>query len=173
MQVVGIPENFEQVVRRTLANIDPNLTVLRLTTFDGQISGSFNSARLIAQLTAMYGLLALMLASVGIYGVASYMVAQRTHEIGIRMALGASRSSVLAMIVRASMAPITVGLCIAIPAVAAGGHVMASQLYGIRSYDPLVIAGAIAVLLVSAALASLLPARRAASLDPLRTLRTH
>lgn len=170
MQVVGVPENFEQVVRRTLANIDPNLTVLRLTTFDGQISGSFNSTRLIAQLTAMYGLLALVLASVGIFGVASHMVTQRTHEIGIRMALGASRSSVLAMIVRASMTPITVGLCVAIPAVAAGGHVIASQLYDIRSYDPLVLAGATAVLLVSAVLASLLPARRAASLDPLPTL---
>jgi predicted permease len=172
LQVAGSPENFESAVRQTLAQINPNLTVLRLTTFDGQISGSFNSPRLVAQLTTIYGLVALALAAVGLYGVASYTVARRTSEIGIRMALGAQRSTVLVLVLRVALTPIALGLAIGVPVILAGGRGIASQLYGVRSWDPFVLAGAAAVLGLTAVLAALIPARRAASIDPIRALRT-
>jgi predicted permease len=171
LKVAGRPENFELAVRRTLAEIDPNLTVLRLTTLDGQIAGSFNSARLVAQLTALYAILALVLASVGIYGVASFIVAQRTTEVGIRMALGAQRSAVLRLMMANFMTPVGLGLAVGIPGVLAGGYAMASQFYGVRSYDPLILTVGTAVLVLSALAATSVPAWRASSADPLRALR--
>jgi ABC-type antimicrobial peptide transport system permease subunit len=119
----------------------------------------------------LYGLLALSLASIGIYGVASYIIAQRTREIGVRMALGAPRWAVLVLTLRTSLLPIVVGLAIGVLAVLAGGRAVATQLYGVRSYDPLILGSAAAALVLSAAAATLVPARRAASIDPLRALR--
>ena len=97
------PPNVETLVRNTLAGIDPNLTVTDLRTFGDQVAGNFNQERLVARLTGLFGLLALVLASVGLYGVMSYFVARRTSEIGIRMALGATRSSVVAMVMRSAL----------------------------------------------------------------------
>ena len=172
MHVAGRPENLQGEIRRVLAEIDPNLTILKLVNFEDQVGTRLNSQRLIARLTSLYGALALILASIGLYGVASYTVARRTSEIGIRMALGADAKTVLGMVVKGAMAPIAIGLGIGIPAVFAGGHAIASQLFGVKSYDPMILGVAIAVLAIAAVVAALLPARRAATIDPIRALRT-
>jgi ABC-type antimicrobial peptide transport system permease subunit len=115
--------------------------------------------------------LALVLASVGLYGVMSYFVVRRTGEIGIRMALGASRPSVISMVFRSALFQVVLGLALGIPAALFAGHLMASELYGIAAYDPLSFAAAIIVLAVCAAIAVFVPARRAASIEPMRALR--
>jgi predicted permease len=164
--------NVDALIRRTLAGIDPNLTVMDLRSMDAQVAGNFTQERLIAQLTSLFGVLALILASVGLYGVMSYFVARRTSEIGIRMALGATRPSVVVMVLRGALWQVLVGLALGIPAALFAGHLMASQLYGVGSYDPLSLAGAILVLGLCATVAGFLPARRAASIEPMKALRT-
>lgn len=118
--------------------VNPNLTVISMRSLDEQVGNTFNNQRLVARLTTVYGLLAIVLACIGLYGVAAYMVARRTREIGIRMALGAARGTVLAMVLRGAMSPIAFGIAIGIPAVLAGGRAIASQLYGVKGYDPLI-----------------------------------
>ncbi|MGA8739727.1 MAG: ABC transporter permease [Terracidiphilus sp.] len=164
--------NVEALIRQTMAEIDPNLTVTRLTSLDGQVAGNFNEDRLIARLTSLFGLLALIIASVGLYGVMSYFVARRTGEIGIRMALGATRSSVISMVFRGALFQVLFGLLLGIPAALLAGHLMASELYGVGAYDPLSLAGATLVLALCAGVAVFVPARRAASVDPMQALRT-
>ena len=165
-------ENVETLVRRTLTGIDPNLTVADLRSFDAQVVGNLNGERLIARLTSLFGILALILASVGLYGVMSYFVARRTSEIGVRMALGSSRSGVLVLVLRSALLQILIGLGVGIPAALLAGHLMASQLWGVGSYDPRALAGATLVLALCATAAGFIPARRAASIEPMRALRT-
>jgi predicted permease len=165
-------QNAGALIRRTLAGIDPNLTVIDIRTYDAQVADNFVQERIGAQLSGLFGILALILASVGLYGVMSYFVARRTSEIGIRMALGATRASVLAMVFRGALWQVLIGLGIGIPAALITGRLMASQLYGVGSYDPLALAGATLVLGLCASAASLIPARRAASIDPMQALRT-
>jgi len=172
LRVAGKPENLESAVRRTLADIDPNLTVLNMQSFGEQLSLNFNQDRLIARLTELFGLLALILACVGLYGVTAYSVARRTGEIGIRMALGANRRSVLKLVLRGALLQLGLGLVIGIPVALAGGSLMASQLYGVKSHDPGILALAAAILAACALVAGFVPARRAASIDPMRALRT-
>jgi len=172
LRVAGRPENYQRAVQQTLADIDPNLTIRKMMTFESVVTNSFNSARLMAQLTTVYGILALILASIGLYGVAAYSVARRTSEIGIRMALGAQRGSVIGMVLRTAMQPVALGLLVGIPVALIGGHAVASQLFGVKGYDPFILSGAVAVLASCAVLAAIIPARRAASIDPLRALRT-
>ena len=165
------PPGAEELMRKTLASIDPNLTVVDLRTFNAQVAGNFNSERLLAQLTSLFGLLALVLASIGLYGVMTYFVARRTGEIGIRMALGATRGSVVAVVMRNAGWQIALGLVLGIPAALLAGHLMASQLYGVGAYDPTAFIGATLVLAACAALAGFIPARRAASIEPMQALR--
>ena len=172
LRVVGPPEQFEPVVRETLAGINPNLTPIKMLKFEDQVGTVFNTQRLIARLTTLYAILALVLASIGLYGVAAYMVARRTTEIGIRMALGAQRTNVVAIVLRSAMTPIAAGLLIGVPVVLGAGRAIASQLFGVTNYDPLILAAAMAALIASAILAAIIPARRAASIDPLQALRT-
>jgi len=164
--------NAEELIRRTLAGVDPNLTVTDLRSLDAQVAGNFNQDRLIARLTSLFGALALIIASVGLYGVMSYFVVRRTGEIGIRMALGATRSSVVSMVLRGAFLQVVVGLALGIPAALFAGHLMASQLYGVGAYDPLALGGATLVLALCAVVAVLIPARRAASVEPMQALRT-
>jgi len=164
--------NVDALVRHTFAGIDPNLTVMDLRSLDAQVAGNFNQERLVAQLTSLFGILALILASVGLYGVMSYFVARRTSEIGIRMALGATRSSVISLVLRGALWQILMGLALGIPAALYAGHLMASMLYGVGGYDPLALAGATVVLALCATVAGLIPARRAASIEPMTALRT-
>jgi ABC-type antimicrobial peptide transport system permease subunit len=142
-----------------------------MRSLDEQVGNTFNNQRLVARLTTVYGLLAIVLACIGLYGVAAYMVARRTREIGIRMALGAARGTVLAMVLRGAMSPIAFGIAIGIPAVLAGGRAISSQLYGVKGYDPLILASATVVLAVAALIAALVPARRATKVDPIVALR--
>jgi ABC-type antimicrobial peptide transport system permease subunit len=146
--------------------------VVNLQSFDAQVVGNFTQERLIARLTSLFGILALILASVGLYGVMSYLVARRTSEIGVRMALGARRSSVLALVLRGALWQILIGLGLGIPAALLAGHLMASQLFGVGGYDLTAIVGATLVLGLCAAAAGFIPARRAASIEPMRALRT-
>ena len=164
--------NADALIRNTMAGIDRNLTVMDLRTFDAQVAGNFNQDRLIARLTSLFGVLALILASVGLYGVMSYFVARRTSEIGIRMALGATRLSVVSMVLRGALWQILAGLALGIPAALFAGHLMASQLYGVGSYDPFALVGATIVLGLCATAAGFIPARRAASIEPMQALRT-
>ena len=165
------PQNVDATVRRTLADIDPNLTITDLHSLDYQVSDNFTQERLIARLTTLFGLLALVLAAVGLYGITSYAVARRTGEIGLRMALGADRDSVVRMVMRGAFVQVGIGLAIGIPVAILGGRFMASQLFQVRSWDLVSMGTAIAVLSAAAALAGFLPARRAASIEPMEALR--
>jgi macrolide transport system ATP-binding/permease protein len=167
------PQNdAENLLRHAIAEVDPNLTIFHFSSYDSQVAGNFNQDRLVARLTSLFGVLALILASVGLYGVMSYLVVRRTSEIGIRMALGAARSGVLALILRGALSQILIGLAIGVPAALLAGHLMVSLLYGVSAYDPLSLIAAVGTLSLCATVAGLLPARRAASIDPMRALRT-
>jgi len=165
------PLDAEALTRRTLAAIDPNLPVIHFSPYDAEVAGNFNQDRLLARLTSSFGVLALILASVGLYGVMSYLVVRRTSEIGIRMALGAARSGVVAMMLRGALWQLLIGLAIGIPAALIASHFMASLLYGVKPYDPLAFLGAILLLTICASVAGFIPARRAASINPMQALR--
>jgi macrolide transport system ATP-binding/permease protein len=166
------PSDVESLARRTLAAIDPNLTLMHFSSYDAEVAGNFNQDRLLARLTSMFGALALVLASVGLYGVMSYLVVRRTSEIGIRMALGAARSGVVGLILRGALGQILIGLAIGLPAALLASHLMMTLLYGVGPYDPVSFVAAAGVLSLCATAAGFLPARRAASIDPMRALRT-
>ena len=163
--------NMEQLTRKTLAEINPNLAVVKFETFDQQIADRFNHDRLIARLTAMFGGLALLLATIGLYGVTAYTVARRTSEIGIRMALGARPVGVIAMVMRGAMGQTILGLAIGIPGALLCARLAQSQLYEIRSVNVAVMLVAILVLALSSLLAGVIPARIAAATEPAQTLR--
>jgi predicted permease len=163
---------LETQVRRALAQINPDLAVIDFKTFGEQVKANFSQQEMIAKLTSFFGILALLLASIGLYGVTAYSVERRTSEIGIRMALGADRMNVLRLVLRGAFLQVGIGLAIGIPVAILGGHAMASQLFGVRPYDPLVLSVTLLVLCSAAFLAALLPARIAASLEPMRALRT-
>jgi predicted permease len=171
LHVAGRPENLEPAVRKGIAEVDPNLTVLRMVGFDEQVARNFNQERLIARLAEMFGLLALILACLGLYGVTAYAVTRRTNEIGIRMALGADRRNVLGLVLRSALVQLGIGLAIGIPVALASGLVLAGQLYGVKSYDPSILTLAAVILAACALLAASVPARRATKIDPLRALR--
>ncbi|HEV2498654.1 MAG TPA: FtsX-like permease family protein, partial [Terriglobia bacterium] len=171
LHVAGRPENLEAAVRRTLNNINPNLTILDMLSLQEQLDLNFNQDKLVARLTELFGLLALILACVGLYGVTSYSVARRTNEIGIRMALGANRGNVVWLVLREALIQLVIGLAIGIPVVLAGGKLMASQLYGVKSHNPVILVVAIVVLAACSVAAALVPSRRAASIDPMQALR--
>jgi macrolide transport system ATP-binding/permease protein len=163
--------DMETLARRTLAGINPNLTVVKFQTFAEQIGERFSEERMIARLTVLFGALALLLATIGLYGVTAYTVVGRTSEIGIRMALGAERGSVIAMIMRGATVQTLLGLAIGVPVALLCVRFVKAQLYEITNADATVMAGAIVTLAVAAGIAGLIPARRAASIDPAKALR--
>ena len=171
LHVASRPENLEPAVRKAIADVDPNLTVLRMVSFDEQVARNFNQERLIARLAELFGVLALILACVGLYSVTAYAVARRANEIGIRMAMGAERTSILAWVMRSALGQVAWGIAIGIPVALAGGHLLADQLYGVRNYDPMIIGLAATVLVACALPAAAVPARRASGVDPLVALR--
>jgi predicted permease len=171
LQVGAGATNVEAALRQTLGEFDPNLNILRVVSMNTQVSVNFRIERLMARATTAYGLLALLLASLGLYGVTSYGVRQRTREIGVRMALGAGREQILRTIVRGPLVDTFVGLALGVPLTVMAGRTLTTQLYGLGAHSPSVIAMAIAILLMTAAAAAAIPARRATAIDPARALR--
>jgi predicted permease len=165
-------QDAEALIRGTLADIDPNLTVFRFGSYDSEVGWNFNQDRLMARLTGVFGMLSLLLASIGLYGVTSYLVARRSGEIGIRMALGATRSRVVSMVLRTALLQVLIGLAVGIPAALLAGHLMSRLLYQVSEYDPLALLGTTIVLGICATVAGFIPARRAASIDPMRAVRS-
>jgi predicted permease len=165
------PGALEPVLKKMLADADPNMTVIAVRTLREQISLSFAQERAVASLAGLFGIVALLLAAVGLYGVTAYSVAQRTNEIGIRMALGASRASVIRMILRGASIRVLLGLGFGIPLAIGAGRLISAQLYGVSSWDPFALLMAAATLALSAFFAAVIPARRAASISPLDALR--
>jgi ABC-type lipoprotein release transport system permease subunit len=172
LHVVGDPERFAPDVRRVFAEIDPNLTPQHIRSFDEQVKIHSSRHTLIARLSSWLGLLALVLASVGLYGVTAYRVARRTSEVGIRMTLGANRRDIVGLILRGAFSQIGLGLLIGIPLVFVVGRMVSSLLFGMGSFSALILTGAIAVLGCCALLATVLPALRAAAIEPIEALRT-
>jgi ABC-type antimicrobial peptide transport system permease subunit len=145
--------------------------VVRFQTFAGQVADQFAEQRMIARLTMLFGALALLLASLGLYGVTAYAVVQRTPEIGIRMALGAERGGVVAMVMRGALIQTALGLALGVPVALLCVRFIKSQLYEITSADAQVMTAAIVTLAIATCIAGIIPARRAASIDPARALR--
>jgi predicted permease len=172
LETQGPMNDLQELTRRILSEINANLAVVKFQTFDQQIADRFNEERMVAQLTMLFAGLALLLAAIGLYGVTAYTVACRTSEIGIRMALGAPRSWVLATVMRSAMSQTAVGLAIGIPTALLCVRFVESQLYEVKRIDSSVLAVSIITLAAASTLAGLIPARRAASTDPAQTLRT-
>ncbi len=166
------PTGIEAQVRKTLGQIDPNLVLYTVDTYGHVFDSDFAQQNMIANLTLMFGALGLILAAVGLYGVTSYTVEQRTSEIGVRMALGADRSQVVGMVLRGALLQAALGLGIGIPAAIGTGELIANQLFGIRPWDPLMLSAATIVLGAAVVTAAIIPARRAAALDPVDALRS-
>jgi putative ABC transport system permease protein len=168
----GSVAGLEPQVRHALAQVNPDLAVVDFMSFAAQVDGTFTQQGMLAKLTSLFGLLALVLASVGLYGVTAYSVERRTSEIGIRMALGADRLNVLRLVLRGAFLQIGIGLAIGIPATILAGYAMTTQLFGVKPYAPNILLVTTLVLSFAALIATVLPARRAASLEPIRALRT-
>ena len=163
--------NMEALARRTLSGINPNLSVVKFQTFSSQIGEQFTDARMLSRLMTLFGALALLLAAIGLYGVTAYGVERRTSEIGVRMALGAERGSVVAMVLRGALLQTVIGLAIGLPVAFYGVTLVKSQLYEMKTVSAGALGVAIGTLLAMACVAALIPARRAASVDPARALR--
>ncbi|HEX7962291.1 MAG TPA: FtsX-like permease family protein [Terriglobales bacterium] len=168
----GDPPGMEDRVRKALASIDPNLVLYSVDPYSRVLGDDFQQEDMIATLTTLFGVLGLLLASVGLYGVMAYAVEQRTSEIGVRMALGADRMRIVKMVLRDAFSQVGIGLAIGIPAAIAAARLMTHQLYGVKPWDPIMLALAALILSLAALLASALPARRAAGVEPMVALRT-
>ncbi len=158
-------------IREAMASIDPNLPIIYIHTLTQQVAAQFTQQRLIAQLTSFFGVLSLVLASIGLYGVTAYNAGRRTTEIGVRMALGATRGHIIALVLRGAFGLIAFGLLIGLPLSLGAGKFLGSQLYGMDPDNPVVILVAVAALGLSAFVASLIPAIRASWISPMEALR--
>ena len=166
------PSVLEPVLMRTLAAADPNLTVTSVRTLQQQVDRAFDQQRAVASLAGLFGIVALILAAIGLYGVTAYAVAQRTREIGVRMALGAGRPRVVGMVLASAFRRVGFGLVLGLPLAVGAGYLLSAQLYGVSFWDPLALGAGVFALGASAFVAAILPARRAASISPIRALRT-
>jgi predicted permease len=166
------PAVLEPLLKRTLGEIDPNLTIISVRTLEQQVSLTFEQMRADASLAGLFGIIALILAAVGLYGVTAYSVTQRTNEIGIRMALGANRTRVIDLVLRSAFARVAVGLVLGLPLAVLAGRLISAQLYGVSYWDPLALTVATVALGACAFVAAIIPAARAAGLSPIKALRT-
>jgi predicted permease len=165
------PGVLEPVLTRTLAELDPNLTITSVRTMRQQVELSFDEERAVASLAGLFGIVALVLAAIGLYGMTAYSVAQRTNEIGIRMALGADRTRVMQLVLRGAFHRVLIGLILGLPLAVGAGRLISAQLYGVSSWDPLALGVAAGALAVCSFFAAVIPANRAASISPVEALR--
>jgi predicted permease len=165
------PGVLEPMLTRALAEVDPNLTINSVRTMQQQVDLSFDQQRAVASLAGLFGIVALLLAAVGLYGVTAYAVAQRTNEIGIRMALGADRTRVIDLVLRGAFKRVMAGLVLGVPLAVGAGRLISAQLYGVSFWDPLALAVAAGSLATCALFAAIIPAGRAASISPMSALR--
>jgi predicted permease len=165
------PGVLEAQLTRMLADIDPNLTINSIRTMRQQIDLSFDQERAVASLAGLFGVVALVLAAVGLYGVTAYTVAQRTNEIGIRMALGADRPNVIQLVLSGAFKRVLSGLLLGLPLAVGAGRLISAQLYGVTSWDPLALSVAAGALAICSFFAAIIPANRAASISPMNALR--
>ena len=172
LQLHGSMEGLESEVRHVLSDVDPNLTLLAIQSLQEQVDSNFDQRRAVARMTGLFGILALILAAVGLYGVTAYTVERRTGEIGVRMALGANRLHVIRLVLRGAFMQILIGLLIGIPISIGCARLISAQLYQVKGWDPLVLGGSILALSICAFFASIIPAQRAASINPVKALRT-
>ena len=168
----GSLPGMEARVRKALAGVDPNLVLYGVDPYTKVVSADFQQQNMIATLTTLFGGLGLVLAAVGLYGVLAYMVERRTGEIGVRMALGADRGRVMAMVLRGALWQVGIGLALGLPAAIGAGQLMSTQLFGVQPSDPLMLAFAALLLGLAALVASMIPAWRAAGVEPMAALRT-
>jgi putative ABC transport system permease protein len=171
VRTAGDPTSVAVAVRREARAMDPGMPMFEVETLATQIAASLQRERLLATLSSGFGLLALLLSCLGLYGIMSYTVARRTNEIGVRMALGADRRDVLWLALRDALRLVLIGAALGVPAALAASRLIASQLFGISAADPGAVVAATLALLVVAAVAGYLPARRATRVDPLVALR--
>jgi putative ABC transport system permease protein len=167
----GHPPDLERRVRQVLASVDRDLVLYGVDPYTKILHADFQQENMIATLTMLFGALGLVLAAVGLYGVMAYTVEQRTSEIGVRMALGADRGSVLRMVLGGAFSQVGMGLALGIPAALGAGRLMTHQLFGVQPWDPVRLALATVLLCAAALLASLIPASRAAGVQPMVALR--
>ena len=158
-------------IRQTMASLDPNLAIISIRALKEKVATRLTQQQLIAHLTSLFGVLSLVLASIGLYGITNYNVGWRTGEIGVRMALGASRGQVVRLVLRGAFLLIALGLLLGIPLSLATGRVLTALLYGLNPYDPILLTIAIALLGLSALIATLAPALRATKVNPIVALR--
>ena len=166
----GDPSALGSAVRRAIAGVDPGIPLFGVMTMEQRMAGTLESARFTTMLLAILGGVGLLLSAVGIYGVISYFASQRTSEIGIRLALGASRADVVRMMIRQAVMPAAGGIVVGAAGAVVAARALATQLVNVEPTDPITFAAVAALLLIVAVLAALVPARRAAGLDPTRAL---
>ena len=166
------PANMFMQVKKALAEVNPNLVMYDDQPYSRVIQETFDQQNMIASLAWLFGAVGLVLAAVGLYGVTAYGVEQRRSEIGVRMAMGADRGSVVAMVLRGVFWQVGIGLGIGVPTAIGAGYLMASQLFGVKPWNPLLLAGATMLLGFAALCAAVIPARRAATIDPMQALRS-
>jgi ABC-type antimicrobial peptide transport system permease subunit len=171
LRTTAAPLGLAAEVRQAFKQINSKLPILRMNTLDSQIEKSLDQQKMVTKLCSIFGLLALLLVSVGIYGTLAYSVAGRTNEIGVRMAIGAQRRNVIWLILRDSLILTAVGVVVGLPLALGGSRWLKSFLYGVPGADPVAIAFAVLLIITLALLAGYLPARRAARIDPMRALR--
>jgi len=165
------PGALEPVLTKTLAAVDPDLTITSVRTMEEQVALSFDQERAVASLAGLFSVVALLLAAIGLYGVTAFTVAQRTGEIGIRMALGADRARVIRLVLRGAYARVAIGLLLGLPLAVGAGRLISAQLYGVSAWDPLALAVAACALGICSFIAAMVPAIRAASILPMNALR--
>jgi predicted lysophospholipase L1 biosynthesis ABC-type transport system permease subunit len=166
------PTALERPVREALAGVDPRLAPYDFTTIDSMTENSYVQDRFAALLVGLFGALGLVLSALGLYGLLSFQVAQRTRELGVRAALGARSGDILSLVFRDGALLVVPGLVLGLAGALALTRLLVSQLHGVAATDPLSYAGASIVLCAAAGLASWLPARRAARVDPMVALRS-